>query len=82
MNTPRRFISTNETLDRVGFSKTHLYRLINRGEFPKPIPLGSFKVAFLEEEVNQWMEKRIEARNQGEGEKDRKQRALKNAGYA
>ncbi len=77
MDRPNRFISMSETLDRVGFSKTHIYRLINKGEFPKPVPLGRFKVAFLETEVDQWMESRLAAREEGEGTEERRARAIK-----
>lgn len=71
-----RFISVAEVLDRVGFSRTHLYRKINQGSFPKPVPLGPHKVAFVESEIAQWIAERLEARDAGEGEHRRRHNAI------
>ena len=38
-----RFISVAEVLDRVGFSRAHLYRKINAGSFPRRYFLFSTK---------------------------------------
>ena len=70
-----RFISMDEVLDRIGFSKTHLYRLINAGSFVKPVPLGAQKVGFLEREVDEWFAARLRARDEGEGAAARRQLA-------
>lgn len=70
-----RFISMNEVLDRICLSKTHLYRKINAGQFPRPVPLGPQKVAFLESEIEAWMAARLRAREQDEGVEDRRARA-------
>ena len=71
-----RFISVAEVLDRIGFSRTHLYRKINAGTFPKPVPLGPKKVGFLESEIVDWMEERLVARDQEEGVKARRAQAI------
>jgi prophage regulatory protein len=60
---PERFISMDEVIDRVSFSKTHIYRKIAEGTFPRPIPLGRHKVAFLECEIESWINARIEERD-------------------
>ena len=70
-----RFISMSEVLDRICLSKTHLYRKINAGQFPRPVPLGPQKVAFLESEIEGWMTVRLRAREQNEGVEARRQRA-------
>ena len=72
---PERFISFAEVLDRTGFSRTHLYRKINEGSFPKPVPLGPQKVAFLESEIEEWIASRLRAREKNEGVEDRRARA-------
>lgn len=59
----KRFISLRDVLSRVPISKTHLYRLINSGEFPKPIRISQQRVAFLESEIEEWMNARLEARS-------------------
>ena len=77
-----RFISVAEVLDRVGFSRTHLYRKINAGSFPRPVPLGPQKVAFLESEIVEWMEERLRARAQNEGVEARRERAVRSVDRA
>jgi len=59
-----RFISMSEVLDRICLSKTHLYRKINAGQVPRPVPLGPQKVAFVESEIEAWMSARLHARDQ------------------
>lgn len=46
-----------QVLDRVPFSRSTLYRLIEAGDFPKPFKLSKQCVAFLESDVNAWLEK-------------------------
>ena len=57
-----RFLQLREVLRRTSLSKTHTYRLINAGTHPRPVPLGPMRVAFLESEIDAWMEERIAAR--------------------
>ena len=77
-----RFISMIEVLDRICLSKTHLYRKINAGQFPRPVPLGPQKVAFLESEIEAWMAARLQARDQDEGVQARRERARKSVSKA
>lgn len=70
-----RFISMDEVLDRIGFSKSHLYRRIAEGSFPQPVPLGPQKIGFLEREVEDWITARLRARDEGEGAAARRQLA-------
>ena len=72
-----RFISMSEVLDRICLSKTHLYRKINAGQFPRPVPLGPQKVAFLESEIEAWISERLKARDAAEGVTVRRERALR-----
>lgn len=70
-----RFISMDEVLDRVSFSKTHIYRKIANGTFPRQVPLGGHKVAFLEREVEEWIVSRLAARDLTECRAERAERA-------
>lgn len=70
-----RFISMDEVLDRVSFSKTHIYRKIANGSFPRPVQLGSHKVAFLEREIDEWIVDRLADRDLGVGRAERAERA-------
>jgi prophage regulatory protein len=75
-----RLLHTNVVLDRVALSKTQLYRLIKAGEFPKPVPIGTQRVAFLESEVADWIERRVRAREAGVGAAARRERAIRAVG--
>ncbi len=77
--TNNRFITVEEVIDRVSISRTHLYRLIKDGNFPKQVPIGQYKVAFLESEIEDWISSRLEARENGEGVKIRQDRAKRSA---
>ena len=70
-----RFIRLNEVLSRTGYGRTSIYRKMEDGSFPKSVKLGgppkdpsifdSRAVAWIEDEVEQWIESRIEERNSG-----------------
>ena len=62
---PEYFLKINEVRERVSLSKTHIYRLIRAGTFPRPVPLGPRRTAFLESEVQKWMLGRIAERDRG-----------------
>ncbi len=46
---------------RTGLSRSTLYEMMRRGDFPKPIPLGARAVGFIEAEVSAWIDQRIAA---------------------
>lgn len=77
---PLRLIPTAVVLDRVSMSKPTLYRLINAGEFPKPVPVGRQRVAFVESEVAAWIDQRVGLRDAGIGAADRRARAIRAVG--
>lgn len=54
-------IRKRAVLERTALSNTSLYRLIAKGEFPKPIKLGPRAVAWVEEDIQEWIESRIAA---------------------
>ncbi|BAQ17932.1 helix-turn-helix transcriptional regulator [Methyloceanibacter caenitepidi] len=47
----------------IRFSRTHIYRLIRKNEFPRPIRLGEQRVAFVEDEIDAWLRSKIEERD-------------------
>lgn len=60
---PDRLLPTDETLSRVGgVSKSTLLTWVREGTFPAPIPLtpGGTRVAFLESQVNTWIQQRAQ----------------------
>jgi prophage regulatory protein len=49
----------------ISYSRPHLYRLMNARQFPRPIKLGANCIAFVEREVDDWLQGKIDARDRG-----------------
>jgi len=62
-----RMLTLGDVRDRTTFSKTHIYRLINAGSFPRPVKIGPRRIAFVEREIDQWLTSRVEAREDRHG---------------
>ena len=60
-----RMLSHADLRDRgIRYSKQHIHRLIKRGLFPRPVKLGAGGTnAWLEREIDQYLEDRITARD-------------------
>lgn len=64
--TPReRFIRLPEVLYTTGLSRSTVYEMMSRKQFPVQVSLGGKNVAWLASEVEQWMDERIANRHQG-----------------
>ena len=57
-----KFLRKQQTAERVGFSESHVMHLVREGKFPQPVPLGRNAVAFVEDEVLEWMQERVDKR--------------------
>jgi prophage regulatory protein len=49
----------------VGLSRSTIYLLVSRDEFPRPIELGSRAVGWLEDEVEAWIQSRARLSRKG-----------------
>lgn len=49
-----------EVLRRIGYGKAWIYKLISQERFPKPVKIGSRSIAFVESEIDEWINSRIE----------------------
>lgn len=58
-------ISINETVRITSLSRTAISRLRAAKEFPAEVPLGDRRIAFVRQEVSDWIQARINARGQG-----------------
>lgn len=54
-----RLIRLPEVKHRVGLGRSTIYRWIAEGRFPKPVQLGSYAVAWAEDELDRWVESRL-----------------------
>src|SRR5215469_6862663 len=60
-NSPKeRFLRLSAVRERVPYSRSTIYRMCAKGEFPRPYPLGAGAVAWLEREVDAWIQAQIE----------------------
>ena len=55
-------MSLNEAAKATSLSRTSIFKLRERGEFPRAVPLGERRVAFVRDEVNARIEARIASR--------------------
>lgn len=58
-----RLLTLNEVRTRIPYSKVHIYRLMRDGRFPKAVKLGENRVAWVSEEIDQWITTRIRSRD-------------------
>ncbi len=50
-----------EVKGRTGLSRSTIYLRVAEGSFPKPVSLGARAVGWLENEIQEWIQQRIEA---------------------
>lgn len=58
-----KLIRIKEVMDRTGLGRSTVYKYMNHGLFPKPIKLGTRAVAWVESEVEAWIQLGIECRD-------------------
>jgi prophage regulatory protein len=59
---PHRLLRLNEVKQRTGLSKSSIYNQINDGTFPQPVLIGARAVAWVEDEIQEWINTRIAER--------------------
>jgi prophage regulatory protein len=47
--------------DKTGISRSSIYLRMSKGEFPKSISLGDRAIGWLESDIEQWLEDKIQA---------------------
>lgn len=57
-----KFLKLKEVMGKTALSRSAIYRKMNEGEFPKSVNLGDRAVAWVESEVDEWMEKVLQIR--------------------
>lgn len=55
----QKIIRRREVQTKTGKSRSSMYADISRGNFPKPIKIGSRAVGWLESDVDAWIESRV-----------------------
>jgi prophage regulatory protein len=54
-----RFIRRNQVQQITGLSRSSIYAMVANGTFPKQIKIGRRAVAWLQAEIDDWMNDRI-----------------------
>ena len=62
---PDRLIRSTEVLDRTALSRTSIYRMVRRGEFPAPVNSVGRRIAWRERDVAEWIDRKAAEAAQG-----------------
>jgi len=58
-----KIIRLKQVMETTGLARSTIYKYIAAGTFPKPVPLGGKSVGWVDEEVQAWVQARIEERD-------------------
>jgi len=63
MEPTKKFIKLPTVMDLTGYRRTSIYQKIAEGTFPAPVKLGPRAVAWVSEEIKDWMDARVAERD-------------------
>lgn len=58
-----RVLKLKDVMEKTGLGRTKVYELQAEGRFPKSISLDGRAVGWLENEVEDWLQERVDVRN-------------------
>ena len=58
-----RLIKLKDVMHNTGLARSTIYKYIAENLFPKPVSLGTRSVAWVEEEIEEWILDKIEQRD-------------------
>ena len=59
MDRSTKFLRLPSVIDKVGLSRSQIYKLIQQGEFPEPLKLDPKISVWIEEKLEAWMDAKI-----------------------
>lgn len=59
MTQKKKLIRISEVIDRTGYGRSWIYNLIKKNSFPMPVKTGERTIAFVENEVDAWIDENI-----------------------
>jgi prophage regulatory protein len=62
MSLSTKIIRLPQAISKTGLSRSTIYALIQRGEFPKQVKLSIRSIGFIESEIDQWISDRADCR--------------------
>lgn len=63
-DTTKHILRMPEVEERTGYKRPTIYKFIKAGIFPKQVPLGLRAVGWVESEIDEWIQSKIDAREQ------------------
>lgn len=60
-----KFIKLSDVIELTSLARSTIYKFVAEGRFPKQVSLGGNCVAWVEDEVMEWLEARIAERDTG-----------------
>lgn len=55
-------LRVRDVMKKTGFKRSWVYVQMARGEFPRPVRIGSRSIAWVESEINEWITAHIKKR--------------------
>lgn len=59
-----KLIRIKDVMERTGLARSTIYKYISLGQFPQPIKLGTRAVAWVESEIEAWINDSIKRRDE------------------
>jgi prophage regulatory protein len=59
-----KILKVKEVAEELNVSVQQIYKLVSKGRFPKPIKLGERGSGWLTSEIDDWLQSRIDARDE------------------
>ena len=57
-------LKAKQVAEEINVSVPQVYKLVSKGRFPKPIKLGERGSGWLIEEIDAWLQSRVDARDE------------------
>ena len=55
-----KFLRLPAVIERTGLSRSTIYEMVDRGDFPKPVKIGARAIAWPSESLETWAAERME----------------------
>ncbi len=59
MDRATKFLRLPSVIDKVGLSRSQIYKLIQQGDFPEPVKIGPKISVWIEEKLEMWMDAQV-----------------------
>ena len=57
------FMSIKDVIKETTFSRSTIYRMMDKGVFPRQISIGNNKVIWIRHDIENWMKEKVSSRS-------------------